>query len=476
MGEIRRSPRGGVSHRGARSRTVTDVVVLGAGPAGLYSGLLLAHRGFEVSIIESGETPGGLASGLEIAGQRVDRGSHRLHPSIDDDILDDLSSLLGDDLQVRHRNGRIRLGGSWLRFPLSPTDLVTNLAVSTTARLARGALAALTRRPDDTTYESVVTTGLGRPMGDLFYFPYARKIWGAEPDELSGTQARRRIAADSPLKLLRKATSRSGGRSFLYPRRGFGQITDALADAVVDEGATLRLGSPVVGLKPDDEGWVVRLGNGQNTKAPLVLSTIPLAVLARLLDPPDEVAAALDGLESRAMILAYLVVPRERWTPYDAHYFPEEDLVFTRISESKNYRDSDEDPPAQTVLCVEIPVGPEHPLWVGDNQEILQRVRNDVVTTGLPDPGHFGVVHKLRNVYPIYRVGTEQNLKTVDRWVGQFSNLLTFGRQGLFAHDNTHHTLAMGRDAVASVTSSGRIDDGVWAQSRRSFATHVVED
>jgi hypothetical protein len=52
---------------------------------------------------------------------------------------------------------------------------------------------------------------------------------------------------------------------------------------------------------------------------------------------------------------------------------------------------------------------------------------------------------------------------------------LSYGRQGLFAHDNTHHALYMANAAVECL-AGGRFDAGKWADYRRIFATHVVED
>lgn len=455
---------------------MTDVVVLGGGPAGLYAGLLLTRRGMDVTILEKSDTPGGLAAGLMVDGVAVDHGSHRLHRSIAPDILADLQDILGDDLQERRRNGRIRLGDSWLRFPLSPTDLLTHLPVATTTRLGIGAVAALARRSDDNTFESVVATGLGRPMGNLFYFPYARKIWGVDPGSLSGEQARRRIAADSPLKLLRKTLTTSEGRTFLYPRKGFGQISHGLAGAARDAGADLRLGSAVVRLHREEKRWRVETEAGEDIEAPLVLSTVPMTLLVRMLQPPPNIKNALETLTSRAMILVYLTVDSDQWTTYDAHYFPGEDVIFTRISEPKNYRESPDDPDNTTVLCVEIPADRGDLLWSTSDDEIISRVRDDVIRSGLPSPGEKGMVRRLGYAYPIYRVGVERSLETVNRWLTASPWLLTFGRQGLFAHDNTHHTLGMARDAVASITASGDIDHRLWSAARRRFATHVVED
>ena len=54
------------------------------------------------------------------------------------------------------------------------------------------------------TFASVLERGLGRTICRDFYFPYARKIWGLEPDEIAVAQATKRVSAGSIGKLLRR--------------------------------------------------------------------------------------------------------------------------------------------------------------------------------------------------------------------------------------------------------------------------------
>ncbi|MFQ5466081.1 MAG: FAD-dependent oxidoreductase [Thermodesulfobacteriota bacterium] len=476
------------------------IIILGAGPAGVGAAFELTRKGLAAAtVVDMCETVGGYASSFTLSGVRVDYGSHRLHPACDAEILEDIRSLLGGDLLERPRHGRIRLQGRWIHFPLRPLDLALRLppsfAIGTTGDLVGKVLG---RRKSggggrggggSESFASVLEAGLGSTICRDFYFPYVEKIWGLRPEEVSPVQAHRRVSAGSMGKMIRKVLGAvpglkpEGAGVFYYPKSGFGEITEAMATAAEEAGAEFVLGSEVtrVALDGGDGCSVTVTGAGKERvlDADMVWSTIPVTTLAGIITPaaPPEVTAAAGEIGYRAMVLVYLVLDTGRFTEFDAHYFPEREIPITRLSEPKNYSAANE-PEGRTVLCAELPCATTDPEWWMTDGELADIVKKSIERAGLPLEARVveATTRRLPHAYPLYRRGYEESIERIDDWLGSLENLLVFGRQGLFVHDNTHHALFMAYSAARCLGPAGRFDRARWEEMRKVFETHVVED
>jgi protoporphyrinogen oxidase len=461
-----------------------DLVVLGAGPAGLAAAWRAARTGRSVVVLERAPAVGGMAASFDVAGVRVDHGSHRLHPSTAPEVLADLTGLLGADLQLRQRNGRLRIGDAWVGFPLRPAELARRLPRGLLARMALDAVRAPARRRSGppASYADALRRGLGPGLYEALYAPFAVKLWGLPGHAIDAEQARRRVTADTPWKIAARMLRGAGdgqGKVFRYPRRGFGQLTEAVAQAAADAGARIEVRTEAAAVRPGADRVLVGT-TGREISAGHVFSTVPLTVLARIAEPapPPAVLADAAGLRFRAMVLVYLVLDGPRpWTPYDAHYLPGAGTPVTRVSEPANYRDSADDPADRTVLCAEVPCSPDDDVWNASDADLAARIAADLARAGLPPVRPAQVVtRRLRHVYPVYDVGYGARLAGLDAWAGALPRVTTFGRLGLFAHDNTHHAFAMAYDAVDALPRDGTFDAAAWAAARERFASHVVED
>jgi protoporphyrinogen oxidase len=466
------------------------VVVLGGGPAGCGAAYQLRRAGkATVTLLERQDVVGGNAGSFQWGGQWLDYGSHRLHHTVDHRILADIQEMLGSDFGDFSRHGRIRLRGKWLHFPIQTLDLLKRLDKGFALGMARDMVMRKLRTPADgggDSFASVLWANLGPTMSRHFYFPYARKMWGREPEELSGIQARKRVSAGSFGKLIKRLLKPVGGGNYYYMRQGYGQISAAYADRARSLGAALDLGWAVTRLEPSPEPgytWRVtaeRTGSGEarTIDADFVWSTIPIPLLARAMQPPPH-PAVLDAaarIHYRAMVLVYVQLPVQQYTTTDAHYFPEENVRVTRLSEPKNYFRLTE-PRGTTVLCGEYPCQIDDELWSASDDALAARMASDAATAGIPFPAAPIAVHvrRLRQAYPIYLKGYEVPFGALDEWAMSLPHLLVYGRQGLFAHDNTHHALYMAYSAVECLEGM-TFDLEKWAGFRKVFATHVVED
>lgn len=466
------------------------LVILGGGPAGLAAAYQFARRGWRsVTVLERAGRVGGNAGSFVLDGIPVDFGSHRLHPSTSPVLMADIKALLGDDLLDRPRHGRIRLQGRWVHFPLKPVDLALRLSPAFALGVVGDAISKrFAPEVDPPTFASVLEQGLGKTICREFYFPYAEKLWGLPPVALDAEQAKRRVANSSLGKMIRKVMNAlpgmkpPGAGRFFYPRHGFGQIAEAYAEAARKAGATVALRAEVheVVAEGDRVTGVVATIDGERRTLPArqVLSTIPLTVLAKLVTGATTPAplAATAGLGYRGMVLIYVTLEAEQFTEFDAHYFPEAHLRISRMSEPKNY--SLTASPGKTVLCAELPCAVGGTEWTMSDAQLLELFRGDIQRAGLGTLPAVARVHveRIPQAYPLYTEGYRVAFDALDRWAGTLEGLVTFGRQGLFVHDNTHHTMAMAYALADCLRVDGTLDRAAWAAARKGFESNVVED
>ena len=161
--------------------------------------------------------------------------------------------MLGDDLLVRPRHGRIRLMGRWIHFPLKPVDLLLHahprfklgVAADALGKLAPPPRARRTARQRDVR-ERAARPGSAARSASSFYFPYAWKMWGQGPETLSPIQAKKRVSAGSLGRMVKRVLEGARGQKgmrghFFYPAPGLRADLARLPRGRARLGATFEL-------------------------------------------------------------------------------------------------------------------------------------------------------------------------------------------------------------------------------------------
>ncbi|MCZ7528121.1 MAG: NAD(P)/FAD-dependent oxidoreductase [Acidimicrobiia bacterium] len=204
--------------------------MLGAGPAGLGAAYRLARAGRSVVVLERADEPGGLAGSFEVAGVRVDHGSHRLHPACPPPVLETLRELLGPGLRRRPRRGASGWrGAGWRSRPGWATSPATSRRASAPAWLPtswppRSGLLAATasptwpgpgsarRSPSTCTCRSPARSGGSIPRSSTGSSPGAGSVPARRPSSSAGSARDGAIGAGSGTRRGASAASSSGWR------------------------------------------------------------------------------------------------------------------------------------------------------------------------------------------------------------------------------------------------------------------------
>src|SRR4030095_8827846 len=105
---------------------MAEVLIIGAGPAGLTAAYELARLGRRATLLEAHDQVGGLACTVNYRGYRFDIGGHRFFSKVP--LINDLwQEILGEEFLLRPRMSRIYYNQHFFDYPLKPLNALVGL-------------------------------------------------------------------------------------------------------------------------------------------------------------------------------------------------------------------------------------------------------------------------------------------------------------------------------------------------------------
>ncbi len=433
----------------------TDVVVIGAGPAGLACASTLVECGVRPAVLEATSHVGGMARSAEFWGHTVDLGPHRFFSS--DPVVVDFwhRHVAGDHVMVQ-RTTRILYDGKLFDYPLTVGNALFNLGLTQSVAAVGSYLAARVRRESDlATLEAWITDRFGRVLFETFFKTYTEKLWGIACTGIDADWAAQRIQGLTLWGAIRNALLGNRRNSlktlvdeFAYPRTGNSLFYERMRERVIAGGGTVRTESVVRRILMDGNRVTgVGLADGSTVTADHVVSSMPITLLLKgMPSVPGHVAAAAAQLRFRNTILVYLLVVGTDLFPDQWLYVHDQSVQHGRVTNFRNWSNDLVANDTESVLCLEFWCFDEDALWSEDDASLVSLAHEEIVRTGLvpKETVRDGAVLRIPRCYPVYERGYQEPLKVVTDWLDDIEGLTAIGRYGAFKYNNQDHSILMG--------------------------------
>jgi protoporphyrinogen oxidase len=461
----------------------TTVAIIGAGPAGLTAGYLLAKNDVSATILEADPTyVGGISRTARYKGFHFDIGGHRFFSK--SKAVEDLwDEILPNDMLERPRSSRIFYQGKFFAYPLRPFEALLNLGPFSSALCVLSWLKArLFPQPNPQNFEQWVSNQFGRRLFNIFFKSYTEKVWGMSCREISADWAAQRIKGLSLGSAIRNAClpRRSNrGRasviktlidSFRYPRKGPGMMWETAARKFESLGGALLMGCQVNSCEYDElsGSWKVQFsdpqGRAQLVEAEHVISSAPMRDLIRGLSPavPRRVLDAAERLKYRDFLTVMLIVRAADAFADNWIYIHDPSVRVGRIQNFRSWSPEMVPDPDKASYGLEYFCFEGDGLWASRDVDLLELAQRELIQIGLTRPGDVidGCVVRQRKAYPVYDDDYARQVAIIRTELDQhYPNLHLVGRNGMHKYNNQDHAMMTAMLCVENILAEEQLYD-----------------
>ena len=445
----------------------SDVLVMGAGLAGLTAAHQLTNSSYSVVVIEKYNHVGGLARTITEGGFRFDLGGHRFITR--DKVVDSfVKNILQGDYLVVPRTSKILLNDKYFQYPLRPINAIFSMGIKKSAKIIVEYIYELIKkkiyRKQACCLEDWVIQQFGKTMFELYFKDYSEKVWGIDCKHIAKEWIAQRIQGLSLGAAIKDALLNKKDDKyttlvdhFIYPHLGIGAIADKLYDNITAQNEILTSTS-VVRLNHANNkitNAVVKQGNKNKIiEAQNYVSSIPVTTLVSSLCPgaPEKVLEAATKLRYRSLLLVTVMLDQERVTDQTWIYFPDKKIPFGRIHEPTNWS-AKMAPPGKTLLVAEYFCFQNDEIWKSSDEFLTDLTIKHLQNLGLINKNKVlgSRILRIPHAYPMFENGFQERCELIYDYLDQFENLSMTGRTGKFKYYNMDHTIGSALDVAHEI-------------------------
>ncbi len=502
-----------------------NVIIIGAGPAGLTAGYELLKRSsdYKVIILEESDEIGGISRTVRYNGNRMDIGGHRFFskdervmkwwgqvmpvqgaPSYDDKKLSREKPLVpnGPDpekedrvMLIRHRVSRIYYLKKFFDYPVSmKMQTIKNMGFVRTVKAGLSYLfSAIFKRKEDC-LENFYINRFGKVLYSMFFEGYTEKLWGRHPREISADWGAQRVKGLSILAVIKDMLSKlipnknrvvetSLIEEYIYPKYGPGQLWEAVADDIKSMGGEFIMEASVDKINSSNNiiTGVTYKKNGENIKlaGDIVISSMPLKDLTIGLGNivPENIMAIANGLPYRDYVTVGILTNKlnlkneteiktlNNIVPDCWIYVQDTGVKLGRIQIYNNWSPYMVKDPDNTVwIGLEYFCNEGDDFWNMTDEQCMSFAAKELVKMGiLSSEKDVMDTNRIRvkKAYPAY-FDTYSEIDSLVDYINTFANLYCVGRNGQHRYNNMDHSMATAFETVDNILRGKADKNNIW--------------
>lgn len=514
-------------------------IIIGAGPAGITAGyeLLKQNSGsYDVTILEKGSEPGGLAKTVHCDGNLMDIGGHVFTsdndnvikwweeilpqngaPAIDDRLFkrDANLKLNGPDPEFedpvmlgRKRYSEVYFNKKMFEYPVRINGAtLRNLGMGNAGKAAISYFTGNIFKKKEHTLEDLYINCFGKQLYTMFFEGYIEKIWGRRPGQIIiddiDTTVKGEYLADILREMAEESIHKEAGireesimKEYLYPKHGAGQMWEHAAREFIKMGGKILYNCDVKEIETEDGKvtGVKYLADGEEIfcEADILISSMPVKdLIAGMKDVPENISKIAGGLSYRDFVSIGVLVPElaiinisniqtigdvipDSWI-----YVQDTDVKLSRIQIYNNRSPYTVARPKDSVwLGLEYYCNEGDYYWNMSDNKWKEYVKTELVKLGLI--GRNTEIKSFRKdlvpkAFPSYFDTFGQFDEIID-YLDGFKNLYCIGRNGQHRCSNMDEVMGTSFEAVYNIINEIEDKTNIWRISSDVTASAEEEE